>query len=320
MRSVFHRSILIAGAVLIFQGCGGTPVDVQPREASQSQQAGADLQSQLKQAEQQLTALRRENNELERKVDALAQERSKDESIREDKKIGLLGAKAIAEYQVDQLSRRLDKLTKDLDGKEKELATIRRTSDQRENEIEELKGTMGKLHTEDKKRTTDLNSRLDKMARELQQGSAENRELKLHLDERDQLLTTLKNAVADATKLKAQAEAEWDRVRNELAAATKRLESAKTAAEEDQKAIGQLQAQEEEARQQVVHYREASEQCKQATDHLEQETAKLRAEISDLSSRLRAAQPPQEDQPSIIDRLLQEPIADLPSGLPPALH
>jgi len=320
MRSIFHLSILIAGAVLILQGCGETPVDVQPREQAQAQKTISDLQSQLTQAEQDLAALRSENTELEGKVEALSKEPSKEESSRDDKKIELLGAKAIAEFQVDQLSRRLDKLTKNLDAKEKELGAIRQTADQRENEIEELKATIEKLQAEDKKRTTDLTSKLDKMAKEVEQGSAESRELKRQLDERDQLLGTLKNAIADATRLKAQAEAEGTRVRSALAETTKKLESAEAAREQDRQTIGQLQAEEEEARQQVVHYREVSEQCKLETDRLEQETGKLRAEMSDLSSRLRAAQPSQEDQPSIIDRLLEEPIADLPAGLPSALR
>jgi len=320
MRSIFHRSILIAGAVLIFQGCGEKAVDLQPREQPQARKTVADLESQLEQAEQELTALRRENSELERKLDALTQERSKDESTRDDKKIELLGAKAIAEFQVDQLNRRFDKLTKDLDAKEKELGALRQTSDQRENEIEELKGTIEQLHTDDRKRTTDLNSRLDKMARELEQGSVESRELKGHLDERDQLLATLKNAVADATRLKSQAEAEGNRVRSELAEATKKLESAEAAREQDRQTIGELQAEEEEARQQVVHYREASERCKLETDRLEKETGKLQAEISDLSSRLRAAQPSPEGKPSIIDKLLDEPIANLPAGQPSVLR
>lgn len=320
MRSIFHLSILIAGAALILQGCGEAPVDVQPPEQAQARKTISDIQSQLTQAEQELTALRRENKELEGKLEALIQERSKDEGARDDKKIELLGAKAIAEFQVDQLSRRLDKLTKDLDAKEKELAAIRHTSDQRENEVEELKGTIEQLQTDDKKRTTDLNSRLDKMARELEQGAAESRELKGHLEERDQLLATLKNAVADATKLKSQAEAEGNRIHSELAEATKKLESAKAAAEQDHKAIGQLQAQEEDARQQVVRYHEAAEQCELRANRLEQETNKLRAEVSDLSSRLRAAKPADEGQPSIIDRLMEEPIGDLPSGLPSALR
>ena len=156
MRSIFHLSILIAGVALILQGCGETPVDVQPREQAQAQKTISDLQSQLTQAEQELTALRHEHSELEAKLEALTQERSKDESSRDDKKIELLGAKAIAEFQVDQLSRRLDKLTKDLDAKEKELGAIRQTSDQRENEVEKLKGTIEQLQTEDKKKQPSL--------------------------------------------------------------------------------------------------------------------------------------------------------------------
>ncbi len=161
MRSIFHRSILIAGAILILQGCGEKPVEVQPREQAQAQETIADLQSKLTKADQDLAALRRENTELEDKLEALSKElskkeSSKEESSRDDKKIELLGAKAIAEFQVDQLNRRLDKLTKNLDAKEKELGAIRQTSDQRENEIEELKGTIEQLQTDDQKRTTDL--------------------------------------------------------------------------------------------------------------------------------------------------------------------
>jgi chromosome segregation ATPase len=309
MWSIFHRSMLIAGALLIFQGCGEKPVDVQPREQAQAQAQAektiAELESKLTKAEQDLAALGRENAELEAKVEALTKESSKDETGRDDNKIGLLGAKALAEYQVAQLNNRLDKLTRNLDAKEKELSAIRQTSDQRENEIEKLKTTIEQLQNEDKRRTTDLTAKLDKMAKELERGSAETVELKRQLDERDQFLATLKNAVADATRLKAQAEAEGDRVRSELAEAAKKLESAEAAREQDRQTIGELHAEEEEARQQVVQYREAAEQWKLEAERLEKESGKLQAEISDLSSRLRAAQPPKEDQPSIIDRLLE---------------
>ena len=289
-----------------------------PKPKPQAQKTIADLQSKLTKAERDLAAARNENTELEGKVDALSKESSKEETRGDDKKIELLGAKAIAEYQVDQLNRRLDKLTKNLDAKEKELAAIRQTSDHREKEIEGLKTTIERLQTEDKKRTTDLTSKLDKMAEELEQASAASRELKRQLDERDQLLATLKNAVADATKLKAQAEAEGTRVQSELAETTKKLESSEAAREQDRQTIGELQAEEEEARQQVVQYREAAEQSKLETERLKKETDELQAEISDLSSRLRAAQPPQGNQPSIIDKLLEEPMAGLPAEQPSA--
>ena len=124
----------------------------------------------------------------------------------------------------------------------------------------------------------------------------------------------------DATKLKAQAESEGNRLRSELAETAKKLESAKTSADQDRKAISHLQAQEEEAREQVVRYSQAADECKLASDSLEQEINKLRAEISDLTSRVRTAQPTEKDQTSIIDRILEEPIAEVLPGVPSALH
>ncbi len=85
-----------------------------------------------------LISLRRENKQLEAKLKALTEERSKEEASRDDKKIELLGAKAIAEFQVDQLNRRLDKLQADLGAKDNEFASIRQTAEQRESQIEEL--------------------------------------------------------------------------------------------------------------------------------------------------------------------------------------
>ncbi len=320
MKSVFHRTVLIAAAILIFQGCGETPVEVQPRETAQSQKAATDLQSQLVRAEQELTALRRENKQLEAKVEALTEERSKEETGRDDKKIELLGAKAIAEFQVDQLNRRLDKLQADLNAKDNDLASIRQTAEQRESQVEELTRNIQQLKAEESKRTADLTSRLDKIGKELEQSSSESSELKRSLDERDQLLATLKNAVSDASKLKAQAESEENRLRAELAEAAKKLASAKTASDQDRQAISQLQAQEEEAREQVVKYSQAADECKLASDRLEQEVNKLRAEVSDLTSRVRAAQPTQKDQTSVIDRILDEPIAEVLPGVPSALR
>ncbi len=124
----------------------------------------------------------------------------------------------------------------------------------------------------------------------------------------------------DATKLKAQAESEGNRLRSDLAETAKKLESAKTAADQDRRAISNLQAQEEEAREHVVRYSRAADECKLASDRLEQEVNKLRAEMSDLTSRVQTAQPTQKDQTSVIDRILEEPVAEVLPGVPSALR
>ncbi len=301
MKSVFHRTLLIAGALLLFQGCGESPVDTQSRQGASSRKAPAEIQSQLAKAEEELATLRDENRRLEEKLKSLS---STKENKGEEGKIELLGAKALAQFQLEQLNRRLDKLKTDLDAKDNELESIRQTAEQRANQIQELTRSIEQLQGEEKKRTTDLTSRLDKMNQELAQRSTESTQLKKNVEERDQLLTALKNAITDATKLKSKAEAETNRLHVELEQVIKKLELAKAAADQDRQAIGQLQAQEQEAREQVVKYSQAADQCKLVSDGLEHEINKLRTQLADLSSRL-GTRTAEQNQTSIIDKILE---------------
>ena len=71
MKSVFHLSTLIAAAILILQGCSETPVEVPTaRSKPKPKKAVTDLQSQLARSEQELTALRRENKQLEAQAES----------------------------------------------------------------------------------------------------------------------------------------------------------------------------------------------------------------------------------------------------------
>ena len=326
MKSLLHRSLLLVAAMLVLHGCGETPVEKKLLEATEAQKTVAELQSELARSERQLLKARQETNELQRKLQTLESGASKEaarptEKITpDDKRIELLGAKAIAEYQVDQLSRRLDELTKNLNLKEKELEAIRRTAGQRESEVEALRKTVEELQAKDQKRTTELTSRLDKMTQELQQRSADAQRFKHDLDDKSELLNSLKNAVGDASKLKSQAEAEVNRLRAELQETTTRLDAAEKTVEQNRSVIERMQAQDTESRQHIAWYHQAAEQCKEALNRLQQESQALRAQISELSSRLQEPGPKGKQGPSVIDRILQEPMADAPSGLPSAIR
>ncbi|HTY24844.1 MAG TPA: hypothetical protein VMC85_17065, partial [Desulfomonilaceae bacterium] len=282
MKSLLHRSLLLVAAMLVLHGCGETPVEKKPLEATEAQKTVAELQSELARSERQLLKARQETNELQRKLQTLESAPSKEaarpmEKITPDeKRIELLGAKAIAEYQVDQLSRRLDELTKNLNLKEKELEAIRQTAGQRESEVEALRKTVEELQAKDQKRTTELTSRLDKMTQELQQRSADAQRFKHDLDDKSELLNSLKNAVGDASKLKSQAEAEANKLRAELQEATTRLDVAERTVEQNRGVIERMQAQDTESRQHIAWYHQAAEQCKEALNRLQQESQGLR--------------------------------------------
>ena len=145
MTSSHYSMMILVALVFILLGCGQSQVGKTTGETGDLQKSIADLQSQLAQARQTVTTYEGENQRLSAELQAasvkekMAEQRAS-ENIPEgqmeargtglgegddESRIGLMGAKALAEFKAEQLSIRLGKLSKDLDLKEQELVTIR---------------------------------------------------------------------------------------------------------------------------------------------------------------------------------------------------
>jgi chromosome segregation ATPase len=329
--------MLSLGLALLAQGCGRKPPEEPAAKEDRSAQVISRLEADLVQARDDLSrergnrdalakeivGLKGEIQELEAKV---AQQEAQEpapppeppaqpeEGVPPGTRVGLLGAKAIAEFRAQQLSQRLDKLTKDLETKETELNSIRENAQQKEAEVARLSETLDRLHTADQLRAEEVNAKLASMSKELAIRSEESKRFKQELDEKAGLLDTLKQAVADAAKLKTNCEAEGEKLRAALATNTAKLKKAERQIEDAVKEIQQYQTGEDDMRRQMAEWRDAAERSRAQAESSGQESEQLKAEIAQLMQRLQSAQPKGAEEPSAVDQILQSPV----SGATPA--
>lgn len=343
MKSSHCSMMILAGLVLFLLGCGQSQVDKTTGETERPQKSVEDLQSQLAQARQTVTTYESENQRLSAELQAASvkEKMAKQGASKtipggqkqvtgtelgegdEESRIGLMGAKALAEFKAEQLSKRLDKLSKDLDLKEQELVAIRQNAEAKDKEVASLSRQIEELQQADRTRTSDLQSKLDGIGKELADRSAAMDKLKQELDEKTELLNTLKNAVADAAKLKSNAEIEVTRLQSELTQVTNQADAAGKQAGQLRSDLEKLQNQEVRSREEMDQCREQSEQLRAEAESSKQESEKLKAELAELGQRLQAVEhtPPagEEEHASDIDSLLQGPkpanSPKLPSGL-----
>jgi chromosome segregation ATPase len=343
MNSWRYSMMIFVGLVAILQGCSQSGVDKATSKSEHLQKTIADLQSQLTQAKQSLSSLENENQHLVAELQAagvkanMAEQRALEKFSErrmqakgsefkggdEGSRIGLMGAKAIAEFRAEQLSKRLDKLSKDLDLKEQELVAIRKNAEAKDKEVASLSRQIEELQETDRTRTSELESKLDKIGKELAERSTAMGRLKQELDEKTELLHALKNAVADAAKLKSNAEVEVTRLQSELTEAANKADVVGKQAGQLQHDLEDLQNQAVRTREDIDQCREQSEQFRAEAESSTKEIKRLKAELSELGQRMQAAEPTppaaEEEHPSALDRLLQSPqsagTSSRPSGL-----
>ncbi|MCX5861596.1 MAG: hypothetical protein WCG29_08470 [Desulfomonile sp.] len=284
MKASLRRTILMIVLALVFQGCGENRVEKSSSDALPAQKLVSDFQATLAQSRDKLEQERDRNFELMQRVQLLL-EKLKESEDRisghktgevsrivdpgEKKRIELMGAKALAEYRAEQFRRRLDQLSRDLDLKEQEIEAIRQNSAKKDVEVQQLRQTIEDLQAADKTRTAQLGSRLEQITRDLEERTASANKFKGDLDEKTELLGTLKNAVSDATKLKANAEAEIARLNGDLGEALRQLEASQS---------------------QVLQYRQDLMQAKNNIDQAQVDMERLRQEAGRWHSETERSQ------------------------------
>jgi len=300
----------LIGLALFFQGCGDTEAEKSKAEATQSREVIAKLQSQLAEARDGLARQQAENRQLSETVRTfdqkiaqiqVAAEKAAEESRSrrgassatpegngdaDQSRITLMGAKAVAEFKAAQLSQKLESLKKDLERKEEELARIREDAQKKDNEIQMLSKRVEELQAQDQTRSAEVNSKLEHLGKELEKRSVESRQLKKDLDDKVGLLEALKNAVADAGRLKATAEAEASGLRNQISELTRQLTASQTDGKACRQEIARLQSEGEGRRQEIASLQNESEGFRQEIVRLQglieksrQETARLQGEM-----------------------------------------
>jgi chromosome segregation ATPase len=390
--------------VLLFQGCSQPQGTGPAPDLLKAQDVVSELQSQLSEARKDLARQHAQNGELIERVQSVMdklKEAEKDrDREREERKaaearkavqeeatrsasasgisdpvrIKLMGAKALAEFRAKQLTERLDKLSKDLEAKEQELKAIRENAKKKDEEVQALTKRFDELRATADAKTAELSGRIEKVTKELSQSSAEAKQLEDQLNEKTGLLDALKNAVGDAGRLKARAENEGARLKEELdetqkqlAAKTQeseqrgkqveelrqgltnadqhieqlnavtaklrnRVEQLQAAQEQGGQEIEQLKAEWERskqeaeqyrteadrAREEVVQFRVEAERQKKMAEGLQAQTSELAAKLQEYEKASQAAQAPQEEGPSTVDRILQAPTAGGEPTAPPS--
>lgn len=317
------------GLMAILQACGDSQ-DKLRTEAEQQQKSAAKLESDLGQARDALARQQDENNRLAGQLDSLREKvkeleaaaakkteatRPEIQEVPDAGRIGLMGAKAIAEFKAEQLSKRLDTLSANLDKKEQELAKINQLAKQKDAEVAKLRETIEKLQSQDESRVGELQARVDKISKELEKRSAEANKFEQDLQEKSELLAALKSAVNDASKLKSATEAENAKLQTELAQLSKQLETTKTQAAQDHQDLQDCAAWAEKAAKEIEQQRTAMDQYRAESDRLRAEGDQLKAALADLNNRIRAAEST-EGRESAIERILEAPKAGASAGGP----
>ncbi len=318
MNTWFIRAIPVVSAVLMLIGCGDSQAPEQQRKVDAAEKTISDLRVQLTEADQRLSRCLQENQDLMAKTESLTPQlqrlqqqstggtarESQGEGIAAEQRVGLLGAKALAEHQAEQLKRRVEALSRDLDAKENQLKAIGQSAAQKESEMAGLKQSLEQLQTSEQKRTGELTARLDNLSKELEKRGAEGESLRKELADRSELLATLKTAVTDSAKLKAHAEAEGNRLKSELTQALNQLQAAQTTGSQQNQEIERLETSATQSEEELAECRHAAQQLKSTTDRLQKETRDLRAKVDQLSAQVRA-EDTEEEAPSVIDKILR---------------
>ncbi len=257
MKKCLLSSLIMMTAILLGLCACTTEAPQKPSaEPAANQKLVSDLQDTIAQARENLEREKERNAQLMQRVQSLLEalteaekrfsslqkgEASDTSPEAERKRIELMGAKALAEFRAEQFRRRLDELSQDLDAKEKELETIRQNARQKDEEVQRLRKAIEEMQVAEKTRTQELTARLEQISRDLQERTAAAEQFKKDLEEKNELLAALKTAVADASKLKTNAEAEIARLTDQLADVTKQLQDSKALAAQQQQELAATQ-------------------------------------------------------------------------------
>ncbi len=235
MKTLKLFSILFLFVSMALQSCVGKTDQASTSGTDKTSRTAATLESELKVTESRLSSLESENKELTASNEMLSeklkelQEAAQQEpggatsdrtidnetgGLSNQKKIALMGAKAIAEFKAEQAVRRLESLTADLskrdDDLKKALVDLEIVSQEREG----LKKEFESLKAESRNTRSQLEDTLSKLEARLAEKNDLVSKIEGELNDKEELLNTLKKAWSDATQLKSNAEEQLSQIKN----------------------------------------------------------------------------------------------------------
>jgi len=293
MNKFFLLILMVTALLFGLLACSSEVAQKPPvEESATNQKLVSDLQDTIAQARENLEKEKERNAQLMQRVqsllEGLTQAEKRFSSLQkgeatdtspegERKRIELMGAKALAEFRAEQFRRRLDELSQDLDAKEKELETIRQNALEKDAEVQRLRKAIEEIQLAEKTRTQQLTARMEQVSQDLLERTEAAEKFKKDLDEKNELLGTLKNAVADASKLKTNAEGEIARLNNQLADLTKQLQDFQTLTAQQQQDLTAGQNRLVQSQQEIQRLAQELQTWQQETQLGQQEIEKIKA-------------------------------------------
>lgn len=312
MKSALLATSLLIGLALVLSGCGQAPVEKVPPPKDSSKDIGAAVESQLSHLRQDLAQQQARNAELVDRIQSLMDKLAgKEKEVAQllgtehakgsesetpgrrgpgdTNRIGLLGAKALAEHKAAQLSKRLDALTKDLQQKEQALDGIRRNAKQKEEQVQTLKKKIEELQSHNEARTAQLGEKMQELTQQLTESTSATEQFKQELKEKEELLSALKNAANDAARLKGAAEKEVESLAGKLADTMKQLQVARADADHQRQTVAQLSSQLDQVRQEAASLKEAVQKAERDIGQYSGEAEGFKQETEKLFTQLKQA-------------------------------
>ncbi len=330
------KSILIIIIALcvgsLITGCGDSELQKFQVEANKHQKHISDLEAQLTKKTTELTALTDINRQLSQQVKELVdniqsletrlaaktEARPGNGASNDISRVEILGAKAVAEFQAEQLRRRMESLGKDFEVKEKEIEELASQLKDKDADIAQLKQSLASKESQELDKARQLAEQVKKLETDLAAATEQNQRLAKLVEERNDMIATLRTAAQDSGKLKAGAEEELAKLRVSEDESKKLIERYTQELASRQKDINECSSEYESKVQSLSKQKQEHEKLLAETEDLRKNQMQLRASIEMLNHKLKTTQagaPGDQavisDQPaeeeSFIDRILQPP-------------
>lgn len=323
-RSRYFLAIALLVSPMIF-GCGPGPKPGASNE--QSQQMISSLESELDRArtevekqidinktlEDQVQSLTSKLDEIEKEEAGSAQSQesstvSSSGALDSQSRVALMGAKALAEFKAEQLSSKLEKLTKESQARDTDLAKAVEKADALDAELKGIKEALEEKTQQYDSQTTEKTAQINQMGMELKNLSAQVNEMKQEVADKEELLATLKKAWSDATQLKTAAEAESARLKTELTEVNAQLATVTEAAEKSSKEASILKGELQQAQERIESATTQIEKLSSDNQAYSKEVERLKVNAATLSNKLyaleRAAGTDSENFATSLDRIM----------------
>ncbi len=333
MRPLNYSLAIMLMVIPIILGCGSG--SKQSSAPDQSQQLVSGLRAELDQARKDLEEQTDLNRDLEdqvrsltSKLDEIDQQApatgsqhespsvSSSGALDSQSRVALMGAKALAEFKAEQLGAKLEKLGKESQAREAELAKALANYESVSSEVSELKKAVQEKTEQLAKMESEKGSQIDQLSGKVQTLTQQVADLKQDVTEKEDLLVTMKKAWSDATQLKTTAENEISRLKTDLETATKQSATFKDTAERSSQEAAFFKGELEQAQERLDSTTAQLEKLTNENLLSSAEIERLKSHSATLANKLyaleRAAGVDSENFATSLDRIMSGTFSDAP--------